>query len=203
MKWKRARVQKEWYWMILITTLFTTTTSSRPNVYARPGRVADIKTIVAEGRLVGRDYRNDYFRVNVHIPQPNTWEKINTIVADNRAQLLEAVNTKGPREQRHTFVIIVHSSNIPGLRSIAQYVRSVRHMYEREGFETVTSEVPVNYSGHRFIQSILKSNIPAQKFFKGISCTMLNGYIFGFWVEGATEAEVKKMLDLNARLKFW
>lgn len=137
------------------------------NIYARSAKVADIKTVVAKGQLIGSDYKNDYFRVTVHIPQPNTWEKINTIVGDDRAQLLQAANTKGPREQRHTFIIIVHSGKIPGLRSIAQYVRSVRHMYEREGLQTVGSEISVKYAGHQFVQSILRSNNPAERFYRG------------------------------------
>jgi hypothetical protein len=196
-------MQNSNYLMTLSIVLLTPAAMPAHKVHARSASVADVKTVAAKGQRIGSDYKNDYFRVTVHIPQPNTWEKINTIVADDRAQLLEAVNTKGPREQRHTFVIVVHSRNIQGLRSIAQYVRSVRHMYEREGFETVTSEVPVKYAGHQFIQSILVKNDPAERFYKGIACTMLNGYIFGFWFEGAKEIEVRKLHDLNARLKFW
>ena len=196
-------MQKSKYLMALLSVLLTAAATPNHNVYARSARTADIKTVVAEGQLTGSDYVNDYFRVTVHIPQPNTWEKINTIVDTDRAQLLEAVNAKGPREQRHNFAIIVHSSNIPGLRSITQYVRSVRHMYEREGLETVTNEVAVKYAGHRFIQSILANDDPGERSYKGISCTMLNDYIFGFWVEGANEAEVQRLLNLDARLKFW
>ena len=189
--------------MAVLTVLLTVAATPNHNVYARSARTADIKTVVAEGQLTGSDYVNDYFRVTVHIPQPNTWEKITTIVDTDRAQLLKAINTKGPGEQRHNFAVIVHSSNIPGLRSITQYVRSVRHMYKREGLETVTTEVALKYAGHRFIQSILANDDPGKRFYKGISCTMLNDYIFGFWVEGANEAEVQRLLNLDARLKFW
>jgi hypothetical protein len=199
----KDHMQKRSYLFIISMALLSTATMRLRDVYARSVKMADVKTVAAKGRLVGSDYENDYFRLTVHIPQPNTWEKINTIIADDRAQLLQAINTKGPREQRHNFVIIVHSTDIPRLRSITQYVRSVRHMYEREGLKTVTSEVSVKYAGHQFIQSILKSDDPEQKLFKGISCTMLNDYIFGFWVEGANEAEVRKLLNLDARLKFW
>lgn len=189
--------------VVLSIILLSVEAGTRHKAQARSARVADLKTVVAKGRLVGSGYKNDYFRVTVHIPQPITWEKINTIVADDKAQLLEAVNARGPREHLHNFVIIVHSTDIPGLRSISQYVRSVRHMYEREGLETVTGEVPVKFAGHQFVQSILRHNDPAKRFYRGISCTMLNDYIFGFWVEGASETEVRKLLNLNTRLKFW
>ena len=46
---------------------------------------ANIKTIVAQGRVVGTDYRNDYFHLIVHVPGPNTFQEINTIVTENRA----------------------------------------------------------------------------------------------------------------------
>lgn len=196
-------MQRSKYLVGLLTVLLTVAATPHHKAYGRSAKSADIKAVVAEGRLTGAEYVNNYFRVIVHIPQPNTWKKINTIVDTDRAQLLEAVNAKGPRAQRHNFAIIVHSSNIPGLRSLAQYVRSVRHMYEREGLETVASEIVVKYAGHQFIQSILVNDDPGERFYKGISCTMLNGYIFGFWVEGANEAGVRKLLNLNARLKFW
>jgi len=167
-----------------------------------PAQTADIKTVVAQGRVVGTDYKNDYFHVVVHIPQPNTYQDINTIVTENRAQLLNAANTTGPMEQRHSFAIVIHSVNIPGLQSTAQFVRSVRHNLEREGLETISSEVPVSIDAHTFIQSTLKKSVPGERFFKGISCTLLKGYIFGFWVEAANEAELNKMLDLNNRLGF-
>jgi len=170
---------------------------------AQSAEVTDIKMIAAKGRLAGTDYQNDFFRIVVHVPSPNTFQQINSIVDENRAQLLNANNTTGPMEQRHNFAVIVQSGNIPGLRSIEQYVRSVRHSLEKEGLETVLSEVPVSTAGHTFTLSTLRSTAPGEKFYKGISCTMLNGYIFGFWVEAANEAELNKLLDLNTRLKFW
>ena len=188
---------------LFLAFVFTTTASSRQDSRAQSATAADIKTVVAQGRVLGTDYTNDYFHVIVHVPGPNTFQEVNTIVTENRAQLLNAANTTGSMEQRHSFAIVVHSAQIPGLQSTAQFVRSVRHSLEREGLETVTSEVPVSIDGHVFIQSTLRKDVPGEKFYKGISCAMLNGYIFGFWVEAASEAELNKMLDLRNRVKFW
>jgi hypothetical protein len=196
-------MQKYGHLLPLFLAFVCTAASSGRDIRAQPATAPDIKSVVAQGRVVGTDYRNDYFHVIVHVPGPNTFQEINTIVTENRAQLLNAANTTGSMEQRHSFAIVVHSSHIPGLQSTSQFVRSVRHSLEREGLETVTSEVPVSIDGHAFIQSTLRKDVPGEKFYKGVSCTMLNGYIFGIWVEAANEAELNKMLDLRNRLKFW
>jgi hypothetical protein len=160
----------------------------------------DMKAVAAAGNVKGTEYVNSYFGVSVRLPQPNKHLIVNGLVAENRAILLEAVNGKGEAQKRRKFVIVAYSSDIPGLTSTTQFVRSVRHQLEREGFQTTHAEVRVVVAGHEFIRSDLK--MKSENYWKAVMLTEVKGYIFGFWMEAATEEELAKATKLDGRIFF-
>jgi hypothetical protein len=170
--------------------------------HAQSTAVADIKAVTEAGKQVGNEYQNSYFHVRVPIPQPNTWVKVNSLVSNNRAILLEAVNEAESREQRHVFSIVAHSTNIPGLTSLEQFVRSARHSLEREGMATTRSETPVKIGGREFIECELKSTDPNKTYSKAIIITFIKDYAFGFWIEAPDEKSLKKLSDLDGKVTF-
>jgi hypothetical protein len=163
-------------------------------------KTPDMKTVAAAGHVKGTEYANSYFGVSVRLPQPNEHLILNGLVAENRAILLEAVNGKGESQKRRKFVIVAYSSDIPGLTSTTQFVRSVRHQLEREGFQTTRAEVRVVMEGHEFIRSDLK--MKSENYWKAIILTQIKGYMFGFWMEAATEEELAKATKLDGRIFF-
>ena len=160
----------------------------------------DMKTVAAAGHVNGMRYENSYFGVTVRLPQPNEHLIVNGLVAQNRAILLEAVNGKGEAQKGRKFVIVAYSSDIPGLTSTTQFVRSVRHQLEREGFQTTRAEVRVAMAGREFIRSDLK--MKSENYWKAVMLTQIKGYMFGFWMEAATEEELAKATKLDGRIFF-
>jgi len=166
---------------------------------AQPAQRADVKSVAAAGHVSGKEYANSYFGVTVQLPQPNTELLLNDLVAEDRAILLRVMNAKAG-DQQYAFAIIAHSDDIAGLESTSQFVRSVRHSFEREGYETLVAEARVVIGGHEFIQSNLK--MKDKDYWKSVLCTRTKGYLFGFWMESPTKQQIEKLTDLAGRVKF-
>lgn len=163
---------------------------------------ANIKAVADAGHLRGAEYKNDYFSVTVRLPEPNEHLVLNGLVADDRAILLEAVNEKGDMQQWHNFVIVAHSADIPGLTSTVQFVRSVRHQLERDGFQTLRAEIAVTVGGREFIESDLKMESKNQNYCKAIMLTRIKDYMFGFWMEAVNQEQLHKATNLEGRVVF-
>jgi hypothetical protein len=189
---------------IHFTAILTALLASSHAAFAQQAKVADVKTIASVGRMNGHTYRNDYFHVNVQIPTLSTYIHANTIIGDNRAQLVEAGRPDGAMQLRHTFVLAIHAKTEADPEYTTRFVRSVRHMYEREGFETLTAESVIAYSGRTFVYSVLRRKAEGQnvEYYKGICFTELNGYMFGYWGEAFTQDQLNKLMDLKSRLTF-
>ena len=169
---------------------------------ADTAKKVDIKTVTAAGHVNGKEYENSYFGVSVQLPEANEHMALNTLVAENRAILLEASNVQGSIDQRHNFVVVAHSADIPGLTSTAQFVRSAQHQLEREGLQTVRAEIPVTIGGREFIQSDLKMESKDERYWKAVLFTQIKGYMFGFWVEAANQEQLDKLTKLDGRVHF-
>lgn len=161
---------------------------------------ADVKTVAASGHVKNQEYKNSYFGVTVQLPQPEAELQLNQLVADNRAILLLANNQKGSPDQHYTFSIVAHSDDIPGLEDTPQFVRSVRHQLEREGYQTVLAEARVVIGGHEFFQSTLK--MQDRSYWKSIFATRIKGYMFGFWMESPSKEQMEKLTNLSGRVAF-
>jgi hypothetical protein len=160
----------------------------------------DIKTIAAAGHVNGKEYENSYFGVSVLLPQPNEDLTLNSLVADNRAILLRALNAKGNTDQWHTFMIAAHSAE--GFTSTVQFVRSIRHQLESEGLQTVRAEIPVTIGGREFIQSDLKMESKKENYWKAVLFTQIKGCMFGFWMEMKSQEQLDKITKLDGRVRF-
>src|ERR1022692_2061187 len=121
---------------------------------AQTAETVDIKTIASAGHLNGSsEYENAYFGVTVRLPEPNPHLVLNSLIAENRAILLEAVNAQGNIEQRHSFAIVVYSAYFSGHPvSTEEFVRGVCQQLESEGLGPVRSEIPILLAGQRFIE---------------------------------------------------
>ncbi|MBZ5652222.1 MAG: hypothetical protein LAO18_17270 [Acidobacteriia bacterium] len=84
----------------------------------------------------------------------------------------------------------------PLIHSPDQYLRSVRHQFEKEGLVTVQEESPIEISGLRFVQATMKSGGPGLAHFQGMYTTFLNGYIVSLQVEAPSQARVKEILAM-------
>jgi hypothetical protein len=164
----------------------------------------DIKSVAAAGHLNGSsEYENSFFGVTVRLPEPNPRLALNSLMAENRAILLQAVNALGSIEQRHNFVIVVYSAYFSGHPvSTEEFVRGVRQQLESEGLRAVRSEVPILLSGQRFIESDFKKESKDESYYKAIIFTRMKGYMFGFWMEAANEEQLAKATNLKGRVTF-
>ena len=167
-----------------------------------PREKHDIKAVAAAGQLNGNKYTNSYFGVTVLVPEPNTFLKINTLLAENRAILLEASNSKGLVEQRHNFAIVAHSVDTPNSTSAEEFVRKVRLALEREGLQTTRAEIPVKIGSRVFIESDLKRDAGDEHYCKAVAVTIIKGYAFGFWVEAANQEQLKRLTSLVNLVQF-
>jgi hypothetical protein len=161
---------------------------------------ADVRSVAAAGHIKNKEYQNSYFGVRVQLPQPATNLELNKLVAENRVILLLATNEKGGPDQRYTFTIVAHSDDIPGLEDTPQFVRSVRHQLEREGYQTLVAEARVVIGGHEFIQSDLK--MQNRNYWKSVLATRIKGYMFGFWMEAPAKQQMEKLTNLQGRVIF-
>lgn len=171
---------------------------------AQTAETVDIKSIASAGHLNGSsEYENAYFGVTVRLSEPNPHLALNSLIAGNRAILLEAANSQGSKEQRHKFVIVVNSAYFAGHPvSTEEFVRGVRQQFEGEGLRTVRAEVPILLSGQRFIESDFKMESKDESYYKAVIFTRMKGYMFGFWMEAANEEQLAKATNLKGRVTF-
>ena len=161
---------------------------------------ADVNSVAAAGHIKNKEYTNSYFGVHVQLPQPAPKVELNKLVAENRVMLLLASNETGSTDQQYTFTIVAHSDDIPGLEDTPQFVRSVRHQLEREGYETLLAEARVVIGGHEFIQSNLK--MLNRNYWKSVLVTRMKGYMFGFWMEAPSKQQMEKLTNLSGHVIF-
>jgi hypothetical protein len=164
----------------------------------------DMKAVASAGHLNGpSEYENDYFGVTVRLPEPNSYLALNTLTAENRTILLEAVNARGNIEQRHNFVIVAYSAYFSRHPvSTEQFVRGVCQQLESEGLRTIRSEVPVMLAGQRFIESDLKKESKDESYYKAVLFTRMKGYMFGFWMEAPNKEQLEKATNLEGKIRF-
>jgi hypothetical protein len=157
---------------------------------------------VTKGRMEGSQYVNDFFHVVVEVPQPTDSLRLNTIVHADSVQLVMAVKSEGPIDERFMFSVIAKSMERPDSFTTEQFVRSVRHNLEREGMQTLVSEKGVVISGQTFILSKLKFESNEVHYYKAVLATIRNGAVLGFWIEAADEGSLDKLLALEGKLRF-
>jgi len=171
---------------------------------AQTPKKIDIRAVARAGHLNGSksEYENDYLGVTVRLPEPNARLVLNSLIKEDRATLLEAVNMQGDANEWHKFAIVVESADIPGLTSITQFVQTLRHQVERDGLQTVKAEVYVTIAGREFVESELKMESESDHYYKAIMFTRTKGYLFGFWIEAKDREQLQKATNLEGKIKF-
>ena len=171
---------------------------------AQPQKKVGIKAVAQAGHFnkAKSEYENDYFGLVVRLPEPNSSLVLNGLVEEDRAVLVKAVNDHGASDEWHKFGIDVHSADIPGLVSVTQFVQSLRHQQERDGFQTLKAEEYRTIAGREFVQSELKIDSQNEHYYQAIMVTRTNGYLLCFWIDARTEEELQKATNLGDRIRF-
>jgi hypothetical protein len=145
--------------------------------------VPDISVVYAEGKITGDRYSNPYFGL-VLTPVGAQFTMGGFVSPQStRARLIDAEANAEKWEDKFSVAVLADAlSANPGVHSPEQYVRAVRHQFEKEGLISVQEETPVEVSGVHFVQAIMKTR-DARPHFQGVYTTFLHGYIVSLQVE--------------------
>ncbi len=160
--------------------------------------VKDISAVYAEGSVIGNQYRNDYFGLTLTPVGGGKFTKGGFISSQGKRARLIAVEANAENwDDKYSIAILADAlSANPLIHSPDQYLRSVRHQFEREGLVTVQEESPLEISGLRFFQATMKTGGPGPAHFQGMCTTFLNGYIVSLQVEAPSQARMKDILAM-------
>jgi hypothetical protein len=118
-----------------------------------------------------------------------------------RARLVDAqTNVKGPEENFGIAVLADQLAVNPAVHSPEQYVRAVRHAFERAGEQTIDEQFSIDISGIRFVGACTKVNQNGLVYYHGVFTTFLKGYILSLEVKAATPERVKQVA--KSKVKF-
>jgi hypothetical protein len=163
----------------------------------------DIKAIFDEGKIADGRYTNAYFGLTLTLSTNARFTQGGFVSSQGkRARLVAAERNSENWNDRYEVAVLADTlSANPLISSPDQYVRSVRHQFEREGSETVQAESPAKISGAQFVYATMKVTDGGLTHYRGIYTTFLNGYILSLDVSAASLArlqDVLKMVDLKA-----
>jgi hypothetical protein len=174
----------------LLTLLFVSPVTAESQT-----RIKDISDIFAGGKISATEYKNDYFGLTL-IPTNAQFTQGGFVSANGkRARLIDAEANTMKYEDRYEIAILADAlSANPLIRSAAQYVRSVRHEFEKEGMETVQEETPIDISGLHFVEATMKVTEQGRTHYRGMYTTFLNGYILSIDVTAASQERMKQIV---------
>lgn len=157
--------------------------------------VKDISAVFAEGKVTGNQYKNDYFGLTL-TPAGAEFTKGGFVAPEGqRARLVDAEANAKKWEDKYSIAILADAlSANPLIHSPEQYLRSVRHGFEREGLVTVEAESPIEISGIRFQQATMKATEEGGTHYQGMYTTFLNGYILSIQVQAASPERLKQIV---------
>ena len=159
--------------------------------------IKDISAVYAEGRVTGNQYRNDYFGLTLTTVGGNFTQGSFISSQGKRARLVAVEANAKNWQNKYSIAILADAlSANPLIHSPDQYLRSVRHQFEKEGLVTVQEESPIEISGLRFVQATMKSGGPGLAHFQGMYTAFLNGYIVSLQVEAPSQVRLKEILAM-------
>jgi hypothetical protein len=89
----------------------------------------------------------------------------------------------------------------PEVHSAGQYVRIVRHQFEKDGMVIEKPESEVEVSGVPFMYAILKVSDGAGGHYRGIYSTFLDGYILSIDVSAATPEKIAELVQREVKFE--
>jgi hypothetical protein len=165
-----------------------------------PSQTLNVHRIASRGQLHDGVYTNDLLGVEVQLP-PSTYSALNTGTTEVRAILLDSANKVDDVEQQYNFSILVRVPT-PEAATPEQLVSMLERNSKAQGYESLQSGVPVEIAGQHFLQLDVMTQSAHETFYKSFLVTLRNGYLFGFWVAGPSQEALKKVLDLNGKVRF-
>jgi hypothetical protein len=164
---------------------------------AQGGKTADVAAVAQAGSASGGRYTNSYFHLTVEASGGTL--QLNPLVnaEGRRARLLQVLQSANNSDDKFTLGVTADSlQNFPATLSPAQYVRSVRHQFERSGMKTVHDEFPMEIGGITLTGAILEvQDAGSMKHYRGMFSTLRNGYVLSFDVEAASAAKVTDVME--------
>ncbi len=158
----------------------------------------NISAVYAEGKVSGNHYENEYFGLTL-TPTNALFTKGGFVSSQRtRARLIDAEANADRWEDKYSIAVLADTlSDSPLIHSPDDYVRYIRHQFEKEGMTTVQAESPIEISGLRFVQAIMKVTEQRRIHYQGIYSTFLKGYMISLQVE-ATSPERLRQIILSA-----
>jgi hypothetical protein len=141
-------------------------------VYAQDNSTKDISAVYAEGKVSGSEYRNEYFGLTLSAGSGQFTAGGFVSSEGKRARLVDV--QANPDNWQDKFEIAVLADPLaanPLIHSPEQYVRSVRHQFEKQEMETEKAEMPTEVSGLTFVRGVLKVNDNGHVHYRAIYTT--------------------------------
>src|SRR5437588_3170143 len=93
-------------------------------------------------------------------------------------------------------------ATFPAGLTLEQYVRSVRHVGERDpNMKTIELETPRKWAGLDFMEVITTLRRSDNLSYVGLTCTHLNAYVMCFRAEADTEILTRALITLDHKLE--
>lgn len=162
----------------------------------------DISAVYAEGRISGTEYENEYFGLTLSA-EPGKFTQRGFISPEGkRARLIDVENDPSNFQDKFRIAVLADSlAANPLVHSPEQYVRAVRHQFEKQGMETDKTESPLEVSGLPFVRTILRVNEGGSSYYRAIYTTFLNGYILSLDVSAATREKIAQVVTRAVKFK--
>jgi len=163
----------------------------------------DIRALTAAGKVENKTYSNPHAGFVLHLPLAQCQPKLNTHTdfSQGYAMLLSCVRNTG--DGSYTFHIQAETwAHYPAGLTLEQYVRSVRHMAERDpDMKTIQTETPRKWAGLDFLEDIATLHQSGHLVYVGLTCTHLSAYVMCFRAEADTEQLARALVMLDHKLK--
>ena len=172
-------------------------------VYSQDKATKDISAVYAEGKVSGSEYTNGYFGLTLLAGSGKFTEGGFVSAEGKRARLIDV--QANPDNWQGKFEIAVLADSLaanPLIHLPKQYVRAVRHQFEKQGMETEKGESPAEVADLTFVRAVLKvSDGSGHVHRRAIYTTFLKGYILSLDVSAATSEEIEQLVAKAVQFK--
>jgi hypothetical protein len=162
----------------------------------------DISSVYAQGKIIGQEYRNDYFGLTLVVKNAQFTAGAFVSLEGKRARLVDAqANSKNWEDNYEIAILADALAANPLVHSPEQYVRAVRHQLEKEGLTTVSEESSTENSGMHFVAATMRVNDQDHSHYRSLYTTFLNGYILSLDVTAVSPERLKTIVQSMAHFK--
>src|SRR5580704_6950131 len=170
--------------------------------YAQDKPTKDISAVYAEGKVSGNEYTNDYFGLTLLAGSGKFTAGGFVSREGKRARLVDVQADSDNWQDKFEIAVLADSlAANPLVHSPEQYVRAVRHQFEKQGMETEKVESPTEVAGMTFVHAVLKVSDGGHVHHRGMYTTFLKGYILSLDVSAATSEEIEQLVAKAVQFK--